>query len=41
MTITIDPKLESHLRERAQAEGLTVPAYLEYLVRADRLLLKV
>jgi hypothetical protein len=36
MTITIDPKLEARLRERAEAEGLTVPAYLERLVQADR-----
>ncbi len=36
MTITIDPKLETRLRERAEAEGLTVPAYLERLVRADQ-----
>ena len=36
MTITIDPKLEARLRERAEAEGLTVPAYVERLVRADQ-----
>jgi hypothetical protein len=36
MTITIDPKLEARLRERAEAEGLTVPAYLERLVQADQ-----
>lgn len=36
MTITIDPKPEALLRERAEAEGLTVPAYLERLVRADQ-----
>jgi hypothetical protein len=35
MTITIDPKLEARLRERAEAEGLTVPAYLEHLVQSD------
>lgn len=35
MTITIDPKLEARLRERAEAEGLTVPAYVERLVQAD------
>jgi len=36
MTITIDPTLEARLRERAEAEGLTIPAYLERLVRADQ-----
>lgn len=35
MTIAIDPKLESRLRERAEAEGLTVAAYVERLVKAD------
>lgn len=37
MTITIDPKLEARLRERAEAEGLTVAAYLERLVQADQI----
>ena len=36
MTITIDPKLETRLRERAEAEGLTVSAYVERLVSADQ-----
>jgi hypothetical protein len=36
MTITIDPKLEARLRERAEAEGLSVPAYVERLVNADQ-----
>jgi hypothetical protein len=36
MTITIDPKLEARLRERAEAEGLTVAAYVEQLVNADQ-----
>jgi hypothetical protein len=36
MTITIDSKLEARLRERAEAEGLTVPAYIERLVEADQ-----
>ena len=36
MTITIDPKLEARLRERAEAEGLTVSAYVERLVNADQ-----
>ena len=36
MTITIDPKLEARLRERAAAEGLTVSAYVERLVSAEQ-----
>jgi hypothetical protein len=36
MTITIDPKLEARLREKAEAEGLTVSAYIERLVHADQ-----
>jgi hypothetical protein len=36
MTITIDPKLEARLRERAEFEGLTVDAYLERLVHSDQ-----
>jgi hypothetical protein len=36
MTITIDPKLEARLRERAEAEGISVPAYVERLVNADQ-----
>jgi hypothetical protein len=36
MTITIDPKLEARLRERAEAEGLTVAAYVERLVDAEQ-----
>lgn len=36
MAITIDPKLEALLRERAEAEGLSVPAYVERLVNADQ-----
>lgn len=36
MTITIDRKLEARLRERAKAEGLTIPAYVERLVNADQ-----
>ncbi len=35
MTITIDPKFEARLRELADAEGITVSAYLERLVSAD------
>ena len=36
MPITIDPKLEARLREKAQAEGLSVPEYVERLVKADQ-----
>lgn len=36
MTITIDPKLEARIREKAEAEGLTVAAYVERLVTADQ-----
>jgi hypothetical protein len=36
MTITIDPKLEARLRERAESEGLTIDAYLERLVHSDQ-----
>lgn len=35
MTIMIDPKVEARLRERAEAEGLTVAAYVERLVNSD------
>ena len=36
MTITIDPKLEARIQEKADAEGLTVSAYVERLVSADQ-----
>ena len=36
MAITIDPKIEERLRARAEAEGLTVAAYLERLVDSDQ-----
>lgn len=36
MAISVDPKLEALLRERAEAEGLTVAAYVERLVNADQ-----
>jgi hypothetical protein len=36
MTITIDPKLEAKLREKAEAEGLTVSAYVERLITAEQ-----
>jgi hypothetical protein len=36
MAITIDPKLEARLRERAEAEGVSVAEYVERLVKADQ-----
>jgi len=36
MSISVHPELETKLRGRAQAEGLTVEAYLERLVRAEQ-----
>jgi hypothetical protein len=36
MSISIHPELETKLRARAEAEGLTVEAYLERLVRAEQ-----
>ena len=35
MTITISSQLETHVREKAQAQGLSVEAYIEQLVRDD------
>jgi len=35
MSITIQPELEAKLRSRAEAEGITVEAYLEQVVRND------
>jgi antitoxin ParD1/3/4 len=35
MSITIQPELESRLRARAEAEGLTVEAYIEQIARDD------
>ena len=37
MSIAIHPDLESRIRSRAEAQGLTIEAYLERLVRADQL----
>jgi hypothetical protein len=37
MTITIDPKLEARIREKAEAEGLSIEAYIERLLRADEI----
>jgi len=36
MTITIAPELEARIREKAQAECLTVDAYVERLVSSDQ-----
>ena len=36
MPFTIHPELEMRLRGRAEAEGLSVEAYIERLVRADQ-----
>lgn len=35
MSISIHPELESRLRARAKAQGLTVEAYVERLVGVD------
>jgi hypothetical protein len=35
MSITIHPELEARLRARADAEGLTVEAYVERIARDD------
>lgn len=36
MSISVHPELENKLRSRANAEGLTVEAYLERLVRTEQ-----
>ena len=36
MSITLHPELETRLRARAEAKGLTVEAYLERLVHTDQ-----
>jgi hypothetical protein len=36
MAITVDPKLEAWLRERAESAGLTITAYLERLLHSDQ-----
>jgi hypothetical protein len=36
MSITIHPELETKLRARAEAEGITVEAYVERLVHVDQ-----
>ena len=35
MTITIPPQLEAHVRDKAQAEGVSVETYIEQLIRDD------
>jgi predicted transcriptional regulator len=35
MTITIPPQLEAHVRDKAQAEGVSIEAYIELLIRDD------
>ena len=35
MSIAIHPNLESKIRSRAEAQGLSIEAYLERLVHAD------
>jgi hypothetical protein len=36
MSIPIHPELETKIRARAEAEGLSIEAYLERLVQADQ-----
>jgi hypothetical protein len=36
MSITLHAEIETRLRARAEAEGLTVEAYVERLIRADQ-----
>lgn len=36
MSITIHPELEARLRARAEAEGLTIEAYVERIARDDQ-----
>ncbi len=36
MTLTIDPRTEARLRERAEAQGLSVTEYVALLVNADQ-----
>ena len=35
MSITIHPELEARLRARAEAEGLSIEAYVERIARDD------
>ena len=36
MSITIRPPLETQLRAKAEAEGMSVEQYIEHLLQADR-----
>ena len=36
MSVAIRPELETKIRVRAEAEGLSIEAYLEHLVHADQ-----
>jgi hypothetical protein len=36
MSITVDPNLEARLRAKAEAEGLSVDAYLQSLLLSDK-----
>ena len=36
MSITIHPELEARLRTRAEAEGMTIEAYIERLIHTDQ-----
>jgi len=36
MSISINPDFEARLRAKAEAEGLTVEAYVERLIRSDQ-----
>ena len=35
MSITIQPALEARLREKAEAQGVTIEAYVESLLRSE------
>jgi predicted transcriptional regulator len=35
MTITIPPELETHVRHKAQAAGVSIETYIEQLIRED------
>lgn len=40
MGIAINPELESRLRARAQAEGLSLEAYIERVIQSEELALR-
>jgi hypothetical protein len=35
MSISVNPALEAKIRQKAEAEGLTIEAYVERLLRSD------